>query len=126
MEWIKNNIITLVILLCLGFLVYKNLIPKNSYTPEPNLIKQLDSAKAIIVEKITENKALIKENEEAEKEKMLLIEEIKNQINLIQPKYIKVMSNYNKASPEQKKQFTDEEYQRRKIEMDSESGMQMK
>lgn len=126
MEWIKKNIITLIVLLCLSFLVYRNLFQPGSNSPEYSLMKQLDSAKAIIVEKSTENKILLKEKDEAEKEKIILLDGIKNQINQIQPKYIKVMSNYNKAPPEQKKQYTQDEYDRRKKEMESESEIQKK
>lgn len=124
MEWIKGNIITLIVLTCLGFLVYRNLFHTNSETQDYNLIKQLDSAKAVIVEKTTENKILLKEKDQAEKEKIILLDGIKNQINQIQPKYIKVMSNYNKAPPELKSKYAQEEYERRKKEMESESGIQ--
>jgi hypothetical protein len=126
MEWIKNNIITLVILLFLGFLVFKSLYSWKSDSSEYKLLKQLDSAKAIIVEKNTENKALLKEKENAEKEKELLILNIKEQLNQIQPKYIKIMSNYNKASPEQKKEYINDEYERRKKEMEIESKIESK
>lgn len=121
MEWIKNNIITLIILIFLGFLVYESLITHSSYSSDYSFVKQLDSVKALVAEKNIENKILTKEKEDAEREKTLLVEEIRNQINQIQPKYVRVMSYYNKASPEQKKQYVSDEYQRRKQEMESES-----
>ena len=120
MEWIKLNWLTLLIVLFLGFLVLKSLFPGNSSVVNYKIERQLDSAKALIVEKTTENKILIREKEEAEKEKLLLIESIQEQLGKIQPKYSKIISDFNKAPPDQKKKFVNEEFLKRKQEMEKE------
>lgn len=120
MEWIKINWVTLLIILFLGLLVYKSFFPGGSSGIEYKVQKQLDSAKALIVEKTTENKILVREKEEAEKEKLLLIESIQEQLGKIQPKYTKIISDFNKAPPDQKKKFVNEEFLKRKQEMEKE------
>jgi hypothetical protein len=121
MDWLKNNGITLLILIFLGFLVLKSLLPSRNDGIDYNVQKQLDSAKALIVEKSTENKFLLKEKDAVEKEKLEIISNIKDQLMQIQPKYIKIMTDFNKASPEQRKKFVYEEYNRRKKEMENDS-----
>jgi hypothetical protein len=119
MEWFKNNGITLLILIFLGFLVLKSFFPSQGEGIEYRIQKQLDSAKALIVEKNTENKFLLMQKEEAESEKMLLITSIKEQLMQIQPKYVQIMTDYKKATPEQKSKIINDEYERRKKEINS-------
>jgi|WetSurMetagenome_2_1015567.scaffolds.fasta_scaffold181988_2 hypothetical protein len=119
MDWLKYNGLTILIFIILGVLVFKSFYPSRSEIIDLSVQKQLDSAKATIVEKNAENRYLLKEKEEAEKEKQLLIGGINAQLSQAKPKYNKVITDYKKATPEQKKKIVSSEYERRKKEMES-------
>lgn len=119
MTWLKNNGITLLIIIFLGFLVYRSLIPRSDGI-DPGIQKKLDSVNSKIAELSTENRILLKENNEIEKEKQEIISVIQDRLKQIQPKYVKTLTDFKQASPDQKKKFVSNEFERRKKEMNNE------
>lgn len=119
MSWLKNNGIWMLVLLLLGFLVFRSF---SSFTKGIDLEVQnkLDSINTVIAEKSTENKFLLNEINDLEKEKQELLTSINEKLSKIQPNYNKTITEYNKSQPGQKKALVNGEFERRKNEMNTE------
>jgi len=119
MSWLKNNGIWMLVLLLLGFLVFRSF---SSFTKgiDPEVQNKLDSINTVIAEKSTENKFLLDEINDLEKEKQELLTNINEKLSKIQPNYNKTITEYNKSQPGQKKALVNSEFERRKNEMNTE------
>jgi len=119
MSWLKNNAIWMLVLLLLGFLVFRSF---SSFTKgiDPEVQNKLDSINTVIAEKSTENKFLLNEINDLEKEKQELLTSINEKLSKIQPNYNKTITEYNKSQPGQKKVLVKSEFERRKNEMNTE------
>lgn len=87
---------------------------------DPGIQKKLDSVNLKIAELSTENRVLLKENSDIEKEKQEIISGIQDRLKQIQPKYVKTLTDFGQASPDRKKKIVSDEFERRKKEMNSE------